>query len=350
MTSKKKFIIFGAVFCFAIVCCSFLCRKASKSRDLSIVFSKSGNVSEYNISGFSQLEEGHAWTDGEFASVKVPVPEIGKDKFFRVLLDAAPFVGKRLKKQIVGVFVNDEFVTNFIMTGSDVYKFELPRDLQKSGNIANINFKISNPTSPKDLRLSGDTRKLGMSVKKMTFAIVDANNPDGFAEYKIGKIIGFEKGGNSEQYIASGWGRAETGHTWTNGKDAYLNLFVKDVEDKQLRLSVVGHAVFGPNDNSQKVTVFVNGKELTVWEVGKENGTYAVKLPESVVQKGALQIRLHINKPIKIKQDPRDLGMAVNTVKISQIFAAKTKNKLANWFKNKVADDSESGQATENNK
>ncbi len=89
---------------------------------------------------------------------------------------------------------------------------------------------------------------------------------------------------------------------------------------------------------------------MTVWEVGKENGTYAVKLPESVVQKGALQIRLHINKPIKIKQDPRDLGVAVNTVKISQIFAAKTKNKLANWFKNKVADDSEPEQPAENNK
>ena len=341
MTSKKRFIFFSVIFWFAIVCCVFVCGRTQKTKDLSIVFSKSGNVSEYDISGFSMPEEGHVWTDGEFASVKVPVPEIDENKFFRVSLDAAPFIGKRLKKQTVEVFVNDEFITDFVMTGSGMYKFDLPRDLQKSGNVATIKFKISNPMSPKDLKISSDTRKLGISVKKITLSTVDANNPNNFATYDIGDEILFAKSGNAEKYMASGWSLPEQNFTWTNGKDAVINMFVNKAKDKQLQLNISGHAIFGAKAKNQKITVYANDQELTTWEVGKDYGTYSVKLPESVVQNGALQIRLHIDKPVKVGQDPRDLGMAVNMIKVSQVFAAKTKSKMANWVKNNVLTDSE---------
>ena len=198
--------------------------------------------------------------------------------------------------------------------------------------------------------MSDDARKLGVAVQTLSLTPFDLNNPNNFATYDIGDEILFTKGNGAEKYMASGWSTPEQNFTWTNGKDAVVNMFVKDAKDKQLQLSVSGRAVYGPSDKNQKVVVYVNDKELTAWEIGKENAIYTVKLPESVVQNGALQIRLHISKPTKVGKDPRDLGVAVNTLKVSQMFAAKTKNKMANWFKNKVLPDSESGQSAGNNK
>ena len=343
MTRKKKFIFSAIIFVVVVIGCIWLFSGKTErvQPDLSIVFSESGNVSEYKTTGFSNPETSATWTNGEMASIEIPLPEISEDKFFTVSLDASPFTPKRIKKQTVGVFVNDTFITNFVMTGPGIYKFDLPHDFYKSNKVANIKFKISNPISPKDLKLSEDTRKLGLSVKKIVLSVGDGNNPNGFGIYKIGDKIDFSSKGNSRLYIKSGWSVAESTSTWTDGKDADMNLFVKNVKDKVLQLEVEGKGIFYPADKSQKVKVFVNGTELTTWDVSNELAVYTVKIPESVIGTGALQIRFHITKPFIGKADSRHLGFLVKSATISNRFAAKTKSKMANWFKDKVLTDSE---------
>jgi hypothetical protein len=350
MSNKKKFIISGIAVCVVAVCFAFCGGKSSKHQDLAIVFNNSGNVSEYKTTGFSAPESVGTWTDAEVASIDIPLPEIGEDNFFMVSVDANPFVGKRLKKQTVGVFVNDAFVTNLVMTDSGVYKFGLPRDVQKSGKIVNIKFKISNPTSPKDLGLSGDMRKLGINVKTITLSVEDANNPNVFVAYKIGEKVVFSNGGNSKLYTESGWSGQEKEFTWTDGKDAYLNMFVKDAQNKSLKLVVEASATFAPADKYQSVKVYVNDKELTTWNVGAGVDKYSVIIPAEVVGTGAMRIRFNIAKPFSSKTDVRNLGLAVRNIEFSNRFGAQTKNKMAKWFKNKVADNSEPEQPAENNK
>ena len=59
-------------------------------------------------------------------------------------------------------------------------------------------------------------------------------------------------------------------------------------------------------------------------------------LPENLTKQGTLQIKFRIHKTVKPANDSRQLGIAVSSVKISQVFASKTKIKIARWLKNKV--------------
>lgn len=343
MTKKKNFIISGIVFIVVMLCCVFLFfgNKTPVQQDLSIIFSKTGNVSQYKTEGFSNPENGSTWTAAEVASVEIPLPEIAKDRFFYATLEASPFVAKRLKKQTVSVFVNDEFITDFTMTGLNVYKFDLPHDLQKLGKVANVKFKISNPTSPKSLGLSQDDRKLGMSVKKLTLSLGDANNPKSFAEYKLGDKIDFALNGNSSLYTADGWSNQENVLKWTDGKDAYMNLFVKNVKDKNLRLSVECSGLFAPSDKYQNVVVYVNDKELTSWKVSQFVSVYTAMIPSELIETGVVQIRFSMEKPFSPKTDKRKLGIAVRSVELSNRFGAKTKGRVASWLKSKITKSSD---------
>lgn len=352
MTKNKKFLFFGIMFVAVLVCCiMFFCKKEQVIQDLTIVFNKSGNIYEYKTKGFSQPETNFTWTDGEEASIEIPLPKVQENVFLRVSFDACPFLAKNIKKRTVKVFVNDEFIKDFVMTECfGNYFFDLPHDLQNMSNFANIKFRISGAKSPKELNLSNDSRKLGISIKNMILSVGDKNNLDAFAAYKIGNKIDFSSKGNSLSYVKSGWSTPEKNFTWIDGRDAYIGLFIKNAKGKVLRLEVEGRGIFDSVDKNQKVKVFANDVELTTWDVSKEFAIYAVKIPEKLVTTGAVQLRFHVTKPVLLKTDPRKLGFAVKSVKLSSLFGAKTKNKLANWFKSKLLTDSKSYQSTENNK
>jgi len=339
MTKKKNFIISGLVFMVIIVCGAWLfcMNKASVRQDLIIVFNKTGNISEYKTSGFSRPEGGHTWTNSEEASIDIPLPKVSENEFFTVSLEGGPFVAKKIKKQDVSVFVNDEFVKEFTMTGNGVYKFNLPYGLQGQNNVANIKFKISNPISPKELKISEDVRKLGMGVRRMIVSVHDKNNPNSFATYKPGDKINFVSGGNSSLYAASGWSGSETNLTWTDGTDAYVNLFVKDAKGKSLRLIVNGNGAFNPADKFQAVTVYVNDKELTTWNAGGAVEDFSVMIPSELIETGVVQIRFHIAKPYSPKTDKRKLGLAVRSIELSNQYGAKTKSRVGAWLKSKVS-------------
>ena len=352
MIKGKRFVFFGIMFVVVLVgYVLFFNKQISVPQDLTIVFNKSGNISEYKTTGFSQPETYFTWTDGEEASIEIPLPEVQENVFLRVSFDACPFLAKNIKKRTVKVFVNDGFIKDFVMTEcSDNFVFDLPHDLQKLGRIANIKFRVSSAKSPKELKLSNDSRKLGISIKKMVLSVGNKNNPDAFSVYEIGNKIDFTSKGDSLSYAKSGWSRPEQNFTWIDGRDAYMGLFVKNLKGKVLRLEVEGKGIFNPVEKNQKVTVFVNNVELTTWDVSNELATYAVKIPEKLVGTGALQIKFHVAKPVSLTTDPRKLGFAVRSVKLSNLFGAKTKNKIANWFKSKVLPDSESEKSTESNK
>ena len=162
------------------------------------------------------------------------------------------------------------------------------------------------------------------------------DNLNGYQTYRIGQTINFAANGNSQKYIGKGWSGAEQKFTWTDGKDAYVNLFLANAKDKKLQLNVFGYGIFGSNDKCQNITVYINNSELTTWCVSHNDDNYMVEIPQNVINDGANQIRFHIDKPVVLKNDPRHLGFNVKSMYISHPFAAEFKIKIARWIKNKV--------------
>lgn len=334
---KKVFVFFGIIIVVAlVVIVLFFSKKTDAPHDLTIVFNKSGNVSEYKTTGFSQPESSRVWTDGEEAEIFIPLFDVVPNHFLHAAVEIEPFLAKKIKKQTVDVYVNGNFITKWNVNAPGIYTFDLPYDFKANDGILNIKFKIDSPKSPKELNLSDDARKLGISVKNLVLSQVNMDNPKKYSTYIIGEKISFRADGNSRKYIGTGWSLPEPEFTWTDGSDAYLNMYVKNLDDKKLQLNIFGYAIFDSKDKCQNVTVYINDQELTTWCVGKSDDNYSVEIPNNLIANGAIQVKLHINKPFVADPDPRHLGMNVKTVNISQIFAAKTKIKVALWIKNKV--------------
>lgn len=156
------------------------------------------------------------------------------------------------------------------------------------------------------------------------------------SNYRVGQIIDFTAAGNSRAYKGKGWAEPEEKFTWTDGKDAYVNLLLETARAKKLQLNVLGRGIFDSNDKCQNVTVYVNNSELTTWCISRDDDNYTVAIPQNVLKDGAIQIRFHIDKPVVLKTDPRHLGFNVKNMYISQPFAAEYKVKIARWIKNKV--------------
>ena len=338
MLKKILFIVLG-IFLIVFVAGVLLWPHPKNQNLLEINFAQGGNVSEYKIDGFSWPEPDLKWTDGQIASIEIPGIVAPEKYSLLVAIDVIPFVTDKRKSQNVDVLVNDKLVKKLVMDKPDVYKFVLPQ-MSDSEKIV-LKFKFSNLKSPKELKLYDDARKLGFAMKKLTVLAVDARNPEDFAYVQIGKEISFKRNGNSQKYIGDGWSGPEQHFTWTDGNDAYVNMFVENVANKNLQLNVYAKAIFDETDKNQKVTVFVNDTELTTWEMWRESNIYSVLLPESVVGDGALKIRFHIHKPHKLKSDTRDLGMSVKTIDVSRFVSAKYKIKIARWIKNTLLKDVE---------
>lgn len=336
MKKKILFFIFGILVVFVI---AFLCfgERHNVPESLTILFNKNGNISEYKTTGFSHPETKLMWTDGKDASVVVPWPHVAQNYLVRVAFDIEPFLPQKIKKQNVNVFVNDKFITKWAVDKAGVYTFDLPADFNPDNNMMNIKFEIPDAKSPKELKLSSDTRKLGLGMKRLVLSQINQDNPNNYKHYNIGHKIYFNIGGNSTLYTGAGWSTQEKDFTWTDGKDAYLNFFINDAKDKKLQLNMFGRGIFAPTDECQKITVYVNDAELTTWCFSHQDDNYVTEIPESLIESGEVQIRLHIEKPFVAKPDPRHLGAAVKNVYISQVFAAKTKVKIARWIKNKIS-------------
>ena len=336
MKKKLLFLVLGFIFVLTILFFFvFVETKQAGPEDLIIYFNKNGNISEYKTTGFSHPETDRTWTDGRTASIVVPYNKV-QDYFVRATFDINPFLTKKIKKQTVNVLVNDKFVTKWNISKAGTYAFDLPVDFETDDNKMTIKFEIPDAKSPKELKLSSDARKLGLGMKRLVLSQVSQENPNNYKHYHIGDRIYFNAGGNSKLYTGTGWSSQEKDFTWTDGNDAYLNLFIEDALDKKLQLNIFGYGIFEQSDECQKITVYVNDAELTTWCFSHQDDNYAVEIPESLIESGAVQIRLHIEKPFVAKPDPRHLGAAVKNVYISQVFAAKTKVKIARWIKNKV--------------
>jgi hypothetical protein len=120
------------------------------------------------LDGFSAPEPHGRWTDGREASFACRIGAVEGKKFFRVQIDTIGFVS-RDHTQRVSISVNGEKPVDYLYeAGRERRMIELPLSVQASRDIR-IGFTFPDAVSPKELGLSADPRKLGISVKSIRF-------------------------------------------------------------------------------------------------------------------------------------------------------------------------------------
>ena len=76
------------------------------------------------------------------------------------------------------MLINGEKVADWEVKNEDVYTAVIPNKLLKNRMI-NLKLIISNPTSPEEVKISSDKRKLGLAIKNVTISeIKEKTNED----------------------------------------------------------------------------------------------------------------------------------------------------------------------------
>lgn len=131
----------------------------------------------YVISGFSTYESTHTWTEGNTAELRTQIGATDNDLMLSV--EAWPFVTDKITQQTVQVLINGEKVADWEVKNEDVYTAVIPNKLLKSRMI-NLKLIISNPTSPEEVKISSDKRKLGLAIKNVTISEIKEKTNENF--------------------------------------------------------------------------------------------------------------------------------------------------------------------------
>ena len=139
-----------------------------------ILFRQNGNGEKYTLEGFSYPEAKHTWTIGPKARLQLFIRH-SKPENLKMTFKGWPFTAGELKQQIVHVYVNQQLVETWQMEKRGIYTAVIPSALVTSGDIK-IEFEISNPMSPQQLKISEDGRNLGIAFEKLVLMPL-TNNP-----------------------------------------------------------------------------------------------------------------------------------------------------------------------------
>ena len=157
--------------------------------------------------------------------------------------------------------------------------------------------------------------------------------PDGYAVYKLGKTIDFAADGNSLDFVpvSDAWGGQEARHRCINAKTAHIKLFVPDMDDSDLRLTIDLYGVYAPDEKCQDISVFANDTQIAHWCVPRHD-VFSAKIPSSVLSDDTIDIRFDIAKPYTSDIDFITRGAAVREITLERIRGNKTKKKISLWF------------------
>lgn len=121
----------------------------------------------YVLTGVSTPEKWGSWSNSEIVKLSLKIPFIQKHENILIKLNLKTFLNKKRKKQIIKIYANDLFLKKTKITQKNRFlKLNIPADMLKDGLLC-IQFDVKNPKSPKELKLSEDTRKLGIGFQTM---------------------------------------------------------------------------------------------------------------------------------------------------------------------------------------
>lgn len=137
----------------------------------TINFKKGGNSGDFIWGGFSNQEKWGTWTcsDKSFIILKM---DLNLNDNLCINIIALPFVNEKLHKQYINIKVNNLLIKKYLFdyrfSGDKILTINVPKSIIKpSNNIIKLEIDTINPSSPYDLNISDDKRKLGLGIIKL---------------------------------------------------------------------------------------------------------------------------------------------------------------------------------------
>lgn len=136
-----------------------------------ILLKKSSHGAAYLGRGWSSPESWGVWSDGPRATMVIPFSS--KKRPTSLVLDVKSFVTSAHPEQDVIFLINNERVAEITLNQYETQTIQLPipqsaYDTPSARNVLRLEFRLPDAASPKELGLSGDTRKLAIGLVAFT--------------------------------------------------------------------------------------------------------------------------------------------------------------------------------------
>jgi hypothetical protein len=132
-----------------------------------IDFGANGNSKPFKVSGWSDAETKHSWTNGTVSILAMRISPVAEPLTLKIKC-AGLAKNPEVSSQPVEVFVNDQKIADWNVLELAEYSAPIPPAISKSGGLLTITFKIPNAFSPKSLGIGKDPRLLGLACMEVS--------------------------------------------------------------------------------------------------------------------------------------------------------------------------------------
>lgn len=139
---------------------------------MMVRFNENGVGPAYLASGWSEPEPWGVWSDGDEASLVLPISPLERNPQV-LLLEANALIAHTHIEQRVEIWVNDVLATAVTLTqySDNQIRIVIPKTVQnelKDSNYLNLKLKFADAIRPSEIDLSRDTRKLALGLISIT--------------------------------------------------------------------------------------------------------------------------------------------------------------------------------------
>lgn len=288
-------------------------REYTLGQEIFFSFEKGDTARRFIVSGFSQNEPTHTWTDGHEAVLSFDFPDYdGSDLWVEMNL-----AGVFHWTQEVYAFANDHLVADTtVQIGEYVKGFGIPAEYIADGHLY-LRLMLPDAASPFELGESETDRRvlaldfLSMDIRasEMTINVADQLQH----AYTPGTTLSFTEDDTARPYIMHGFGGNEGAFTWTDGNEAEM-VFALTGQPQNLQLTME-YSTFG---GEQRVVVSVNGQMQEEY-IAEGEEVKQIEIPAEIIDDGAICLTLtlpdaHSPQSVGQGQDTRLLALAFKTL------------------------------------
>jgi hypothetical protein len=133
-----------------------------------IDFGANGNSKPFKVSGWSDAETKHSWTNGTVSVLAMRISPVAEPLTLKIKCGGLS-KNPEVPSQPVEVFVNDQKIADWnVRELTAEYSAAIPPEISKSGGLLTITFKIPKAFSPKSLGMGEDPRLLGLACLEVS--------------------------------------------------------------------------------------------------------------------------------------------------------------------------------------
>jgi hypothetical protein len=132
-----------------------------------ISFATDGNSAPYKVSGWSDAEPTHSWTNGVEAVLALRIPATTTPLTLKMKMDGSTKIPE-IPSQPVEVYANGEKIADWDVRGLAEYSASIPSSISTNGGLLTLTLKIPKAFSPRAVGSGQDPRVLGLACVELS--------------------------------------------------------------------------------------------------------------------------------------------------------------------------------------